>query len=234
MAELKKEAWAKLQAEYEAGVPVAALSRAYGVSRTAINKKAAKGGWAKGDAAKEVDERTLEVLHGTQGLPDATTRDGVLDDIAKQRAELILNHRREWKEVEAIGREVLACLEDANYRPKFWSDWKTTKWDYQKKDAQGNPTPLEQEYKPFDQDARDKRLRTLQNTYKTRAEALITKQEGERRAYGFDYKMQMDDQGKKDDGFEKRVEQAKDMLSRMEKLARSKPMPKPQQGDLPA
>lgn len=104
--------WDSLRAEYEAGATDSALSRKWGVSRTAIRKrrdKDAAGGdpWRQ-DSEARIRARTRAKLSGTEGAPDPVTLEQAIDTEAAKRAAIIQGHRDLFADVRQLLHEALA------------------------------------------------------------------------------------------------------------------------------
>lgn len=200
MPALNKQQWDEIQELVEGGLSYTELSKQYGVSRQAISERAKRQGWVPGSASAEVDRLTSERLAGVAGLTDATQRKGAMVRVADERASLIEKHREEWVRLEVLEQEIWRCMNDKDYLPTFWD---TTPMP-------GDETKLED---PFDHQARKAHLRHLQQSYKSMAEAFMTKQEGQRRSHGFDYKIQQESGGKDDAALREREHLTQSILS---------------------
>lgn len=104
--------WDSLRAEYEAGATDSALSRKWGVSRTAIRKRRdrdAKAGdpWRQ-DSEARIRRATRAKLSGTANAPDQVTLEQAIDTEAAKRAAIIQGHRNLFADVRQLVQEALA------------------------------------------------------------------------------------------------------------------------------
>ncbi len=156
--------WAQVRAGYERGASFSELSRSSGLSRTAIRTRARLEGWTRPDAEQE----PVPCPAGTRGRrPDAVHPP--LDSLPDERHAVIRQHRREWRDLDRLRREAIRA---ASASPP------------------ASPSPEEaNRVSSKEQLGHAKLLMTL---YKNAVEAITTKQEGERRAHGFDYRTQQE------------------------------------------
>ena len=159
----RADVWAQVRAAYEGGANLSELSRSSGLSRTAIRTRARLEGWTRSDAEQEP-------------VPPAEIRsrrtDAVhppLDALPDERHALIRQHRREWRDLDRLRREAIRA---ASASPP------------------ASPSPEEANRVSSKEQLGHAKL--LMGLYKTAVEAITTKQEGERRAHGFDYRIQQE------------------------------------------
>ncbi len=156
--------WAQVRAAYEGGANLSELARSSGLSRTAIRTRARLEGWARPDAEQEPLPCPAETR--------SRRADAVhppLDALPDERHAVIRQHRREWKDLDRLRREAIRA---ASASPPA---------NPSTEEASGMSTKEQQAY-----------AKALMGLYKTAVEAITTKQEGERRAHGFDYKIQQE------------------------------------------
>ncbi len=156
--------WAQVQAAYQEGASLSELSRSSGLSRAAIRTRARAEGWTK----PETPQLSDPVSPGPLARVGTTSP---LDSLPDERPALIRQHRREWRDLDRLRREAIRAT-SASHSPA------------------ANPRAEEaNQVSSKEQQAHAKLLMTL---YKLAVEGLTTKQEGERRAHGFDYKIQQE------------------------------------------
>lgn len=104
--------WDSLRAEYEAGASDAALSRKWGVSRTAIRKRRTKdereGDTWRQDSETRIRRRTRSKLSGLDLARDPVTLEQAIDTEAAKRAAVIKGHRDLFERVRELVEEALA------------------------------------------------------------------------------------------------------------------------------
>jgi hypothetical protein len=163
---------------YEEGNSLLEIGRLFEVSAQAVHKQARKRGWARAnrrtdDVQADVDSLTTAKLAGGfnhAGINHPGDDEGhaaALEGAADLRAGIIQRHRTAWNEVRELGRMAFQAALDPDWVPPG--------------DETGHPLPF------------GKRIAyatNLSRLFKQHAEQLMTAQEGERRANGFDYRIQ--------------------------------------------
>ena len=161
--------WAQVRAAYESGANLSELARSSGLSRTAIRTRARLEGWTR----SELDQEPLPCPAGARNRR-ADAVHPPLDSLPDERHAVIRQHRREWKDLDRLRREAIRAA-SASYTPA------------------ANRSP--EEANRMGSKERQSEAKLLMTLYKNAVEAITTKQEGERRAHGFDYKLQQEARG---------------------------------------
>jgi hypothetical protein len=148
---------------YESGHSFSSIATRCRVAVNSVKKHAAAGGWNK------PTPETLSRENGSDDPDDAyqTSNDdqiAILEAGAAMRI-LIHGHQKEWKEIERIRRDALLAYKDDKFKPEDAPD----SWNSRDRLAHAG---------------------RLFSMYNTASNALMVAQEGERRAYGFDYREQ--------------------------------------------
>jgi hypothetical protein len=166
------------------------LAAKYGVTRPAINKAIKRYGWSRDPVIMEALAESLKAKYSGPAfqdgpeLLDGVTGGDVTEGVAGDRQQLILQHQQQWANIRLLRDDAFRLL-------------------------RGLPTRLLA--KPLDHDIVDpetkkiiekretftltKRINLAHKiiaTFEADARAMMTAQEGERRAWGFDYKTQQD------------------------------------------
>lgn len=103
MPKLTLDAWQELRASHEIGTSFTELSRRFGVSRQAIQKRAKTEGWqVDPEASKQIRERVAVKVASSPAK-----KDQAIEAAADQVAEVIKTHRSEWR-----GHRALYALRD--------------------------------------------------------------------------------------------------------------------------
>ncbi len=158
--------WAQVRAGYQSGYSLSELSRSSDLSRTAIRTRARLEGWTRPDA----DQEPVPCPAGTKTRrTDAVPAS--FDSLPDERHVLIRQHRREWRDLDRLRREATRTASAPHSPPAHLSPEEASRWST--KEQLGH-------------------AKLLMTLYKNAVEALTTKQEGERRAHGFDYKIQQE------------------------------------------
>jgi len=93
----QKYDWQQIRAEYEAGATQSELSRKYNVSRTAIQKRIEKDGWAQ-DIEDSLRRKVAEKVAGVVAGCNPQKKAEALDAAAQRRADVEIRHQTEWDE----------------------------------------------------------------------------------------------------------------------------------------
>ena len=99
--------WETIRAEYEAGASQSTLSKKYGVSRTAIQKRISSEGWVQ-DISQTVNRLTEAKVAGVVAGCNPKKKAEALNAAAEQKAAVINRHREEWTRHQAIIDEAIA------------------------------------------------------------------------------------------------------------------------------
>ncbi len=158
--------WAQVQAAYQKGASLSEISRLSGLSRAAIRVRARTEGWTRSD----LDQEPVPC----PAVARDRRADAVhppLDNLPDERHVVIRQHRREWRDLDRLRREAIRATSASHSPPADLSSEEANRMSTREQLSQA------------------KLLMTL---YKNAVEALSAKQEGERRAHGFDYKIQQE------------------------------------------
>ena len=102
MPRLSKDTWADIRAEREAGASFLDLAAKYGVSHTAIIKRAKAEGWSDGkDVAEIIRRRVAEKVSGVVTAGNPVKRAAAIDAAANRSAEVVRRHQAEWEDHRA-------------------------------------------------------------------------------------------------------------------------------------
>jgi hypothetical protein len=180
---LPEAEWHIIREAYEEGTSLTEIGREYDVSAQAVHKQAKKRGWARAnrevsDVQADVDRLTTAKLAGGfnhagvnhEGINHAGDDEGdaaALEGAADLRLRMIQRHRTAWSEVRELGRMAFQAALDPDWVPPG--------------DEPGHPLPFGK---------RIEYATSLSKLFKQHAAELMTAQEGERRAHGFDYRIQ--------------------------------------------
>jgi hypothetical protein len=168
MPELTEDDWLQIGEAYRSGASASSLSRIHQISRQAIDAKAKRMGWRKGEYVEavksEVDSRAHAKADGTDGVAEEAL-EAALDRAADARADIIREHRKQWAAMQKTLHDGMHLLHAA---------------------------PESEE--PGEASMRLKKAETMLNIFSKGTNAIFMYQEGQRRAHGFDYKIQKNDQ----------------------------------------
>ena len=129
MARLTDDQWAEIRAKFEAGATARELAAAYGISHTAINKKAGKEGWTR-NIEPVIRRKVSEKVSGYVSTDNPKKRAEAIDAEAEKRATIIERHRGEWPEAREMverGREAHKVAENLNEKRIAFEDLKAAK-----------------------------------------------------------------------------------------------------------
>lgn len=87
--------WEAIRAEYETGASQSDLSRRYGVSRTAIQKRIRAHGWVQ-DISGTVNRMAEAKMAGVVAGCNPQKKAEALDRAADAKAAVMLRHKEEW------------------------------------------------------------------------------------------------------------------------------------------
>lgn len=99
--------WETIRAEYEAGASQSELSKRYGVSRTAIQKRIKSEGWMQ-DVTGAINRLMEAKVAGVVAGCNPQKKAEALSRAAEDKAAVIRNHREAW---DGFKQEVKAALE---------------------------------------------------------------------------------------------------------------------------
>ncbi len=213
--------WQIIREAYEEGTSLTEIGREYGVSAQAVFKQARKRGWVRAnrrtdDVQADVDSLTTAKLAGGfnhesinhAGINHPGDDEGnaeALEGAADLRAGIIQRHRTAWNEVRDLGRMALEAALEPDWVP-----------------------PGGETGRPLSFAKRIEYATNLSRLFKQHAQDLMAAQEGERRANGFDYRIQQAETKPPEDpllAIEKQQSLAQ-ILDNMNSIARQKaPLP---------
>lgn len=98
--------WETIRAEYEAGATMGELSRKHGVDKAAISRKAKKEAWLT-DLSEVVNRRAEAKVNGLVNTVDPKKKAEAVDRAADAKASVIMRHKKEWDDQEALAREAV-------------------------------------------------------------------------------------------------------------------------------
>lgn len=100
--------WETIRAEYEAGASQSELSRRYGLSRTAIQKRIRAEGWMQ-DVSGTINRLAEAKVAGVVAGCNPQKKAEALDRAADAKAAVMLRHKAEWERHQALIDEALAA-----------------------------------------------------------------------------------------------------------------------------
>jgi hypothetical protein len=101
VARLTPEQWNDIRAKFEVGASARELSVIFGISHTAINKKAEKEGWTR-SIEPAIRRKVSEKVSGYVSSDNLSKRAEAIDAEAERRAAVIERHREEWPTVREM------------------------------------------------------------------------------------------------------------------------------------
>jgi hypothetical protein len=106
-----KTDWERIEAEYRAGkLSVSEIGRQYGVSHTAINKRAKKEGWVR-DLSEKV-QKLVSARLVSEGVSAATVSETV-EKAAERDIQILRQHRSDIREQRVLVSDLVAELREA-------------------------------------------------------------------------------------------------------------------------
>nr|WP_281719961.1 hypothetical protein [Nitrosomonas nitrosa] len=129
MARLTLEKWSEIRAQFEVGASARELSSIYGISHTAINKKAEKEGWTR-NIEPAIRRKVSEKVSGYVSSDNLQKRAEAIDAEAERRAAVIERHRNEWPEMRGMverGREAHKTAQGLENKRIAFEDLKAAK-----------------------------------------------------------------------------------------------------------
>jgi hypothetical protein len=180
--------WAEIRGKWEAGESPTEITRQYGIKRPRIYERAKKENWPRPETV-DVRQSVEEHLSNIAGSDTRVERVKAVADAADELSYMVQGHRQAWRDVKAILMESIKVALDRNYKPPGWTP---------PIDQHGNEVD-------FDLPQRMAYSKALAQLYKTLTEGMLTAQEGERRAHGIDFRMQIKNPAE-EQGSERRAE----------------------------
>ena len=98
--------WEGIRAAYEAGASMGELSRAHGVSKAAISKRARSGGWVR-DTSGAVQRLATAKVNGIVNAVNPKKKAEAVERAADALAAVIQRHKSEWERHWRIVEEAL-------------------------------------------------------------------------------------------------------------------------------
>jgi hypothetical protein len=177
-AKLTQEQWQKLGEGWSAGSSVSSLSLKYNVSRKAIDNAAKRYGWVKNPI---INEALIVVRREkTKDDPRTATENARVVHVARDRAALILQHQGQWSDIYELRQDAFRMLRGEPMR--FVSN----------RDVLDENGDIIEKAETLSLTKRITLAHKLMAIFEADARSMMTAQEGERRAWGFDYKTQME------------------------------------------
>ena len=187
MPKLTDETWQVIRDQWAAGASDAALATQFGVSRQTIERRATTHKW-RNDACEGTSGRPPDRPQA-KGSDSRGNDGGAPSQPIRDRAQLALKHQAEWEELESIRADVVAAFQDI--RIQLRSSVSSASPDRQNRKSSTGTQNLPPGLGPrVTLDEHLKQATRWAALYEKAASGLQKAQEGERRAYGFDYKMQ--------------------------------------------
>jgi len=161
MSELAPDVWDEIERQYSGGVAIAAIAKAFNVSRAKIKQTADEMGWVRGRKGKGAASPQASDAGSSRGAGNAAAAAA-----ADRRRLLIEQQRAAWDDVCAVREDAYRLLKGEEPRT-----------------IKGLATD--------DASERLSRAATLLTMADKDANSLMRAQEGQRRAYGVDYKQEV-------------------------------------------
>ncbi|MEE1611887.1 hypothetical protein [Microvirga sp. CF3016] len=177
-AKLAVEQWQKLGEEWSAGSSVSSLSLKYNVSRKAIDNAAKRNGWIKNPIVNQA--LTVVRREKTEDDPRTGTENARVVHVACDRATLILQHQGQWSDIYELRQDAFRMLRGEPMRL------------VSNRDVLDENGVIVEKAETLSLTKRIALAHKLMAIFEADARSMMTAQEGERRAWGFDYKLQQD------------------------------------------
>jgi len=220
--------WAEIELRWATGQTSSLLAREFSVTRQIIDRRAKREKWTR-SLAHDVEERTTEKLLGLSPGASPEEKAAAVELASDGRVQLVQNHRAAWVNIHAMRDEAHRILW-LNGNPRL-VDFKT----HRKSDAENGiergdvvmraGRPVKQEVTILPLLDRINIANKLLTMFQKDGEALQAVQEGERRAHGFDYKMQQEDEKKRNEGHKARLESFQKLAEAVDKAKKLLPPP---------
>ncbi|MDF2810209.1 MAG: hypothetical protein K0S56_1240 [Microvirga sp.] len=198
MAKLDEKRWQEISALWAAGTTSSLLANTYSVARQVIDRRAKRDGWTR-DLTDDVALATQEKVHGVRQGASSEQRAAAIEALSDDRVKLITAHRSAWADVYDLDVAAMRVMqgEPTRYTRDFIKYAKGYHDPKTGEDIAGKPIlDAKGEIQWFDPildtTARLALAAKLMALFERRAGSLQTAQEGQRRAHGFDYKMQQE------------------------------------------
>lgn len=222
--EYSEETWEQIRQDYEAGISTNALSKKYGPARPSIDYRARTQGWSRDPLLQEAVARTAAAAAKAKGNDRPVKRAGLLfsadplepsaraagadkvERIARDRLQLVEDHQDSWVGIDEIYEDAMRLLRGEPTRVLVRP---------QTIYAEDGTTILEKA-EVLTLTKRVNLAFKLIALYEGASRGLMTKQEGERRAFGFDYKTQVIDASADEEGRRRRRELADSVVAMVE------------------
>jgi CRISPR/Cas system-associated exonuclease Cas4 (RecB family) len=206
--------WGIIRRDFEKGISTVKLSEHYKIPRSTLRHHIDTKGWLRPTrltrdkayiAAWEKAARGEASHDEMANLASSDGDDGhdALVSTIPEKAEIIRLHKIEWRDVDTLRKLAMKAAKTPGWAPADLTDEEKAKWSSSK---------------------RLSFARTVMSLYKSAVEAITAKQEGERRAHGFDYKDHLDKTRNPEDA-QREAKYVKEWIENMGKL---------QRGDVPA
>jgi hypothetical protein len=164
MVAFMSEAWAEIAGQYADGVSVAAIAKRFNISRARITRRAKKLGWMRGDTnGGRAGSHPLR----QDGQPGSSQNEGATASASDQRAALLERQKAAWEAAYSLRDEAFRLLT-------------------------GEAPALIQGLEIGTMTQRLSLSAQLHAMFRRDVRALMTAQEGERRAYGVCSKQQQE------------------------------------------
>lgn len=180
MPKLTDDTWQAIRGQWETGASDASLAARYGVSRQTIKRRAAAHQWQRDDACEGAGERSPEGRR-------ANGSDGG-DQPILDRAQLAFKQQAEWAPIDALQADMVAALQ--SIRTRLQARVASASPGRQNRKATGAQDRAPGLDPRVTLDDVLKWATTWAALYDKAASGLHKAQDGERRAHGFDSRMQ--------------------------------------------
>jgi hypothetical protein len=191
MSKLASGEWDEIARQYRAGTPVNVVARRFKVSRATIERKAIQFGWGR-DQGDDADSVAPRLDHKASGVSQEFRQVGGAHG-SDPRAFLIEQQRAAWEELCAFREDAYRIL-------------------------RGQKPKLLKGIDVVDVADRLSLAAAVIRMVEKEARSLMIAQEGERRAYGYDYKQQQASQAEDEATARQRAELIRSILNTIDGL----------------